>query len=196
MHTNPSARRHRCLLTVLLAVLVPASTACENQTAVIGEEKAMTFPLTSPAFKNDERIAKPYTGEGADMSPPLEWGDPPAGTKSFALICDDPDAPVGTWDHWVLWNLPGDRRQLPENVAKVDTLPDLGGARQGKNSWPKIGYNGPMPPKGHGTHHYNFVLYALDAPLDLKAGADKKVLLAAMKGHILGQAKLTGTYSR
>jgi hypothetical protein len=156
----------------------------------------MTFLLTSPAFKNDERIPKPYTGEGADTSPPLEWGDPPAATKSFALLCDDPDAPAGTWDHWVLWNLPGEQRKLPENVAKVDTLPDLGGARQGKNSWPKIGYNGPMPPKGHGTHHYNFVLYALDAPLALKAGADKKALLAAMKGRILGQARLTGTYSR
>ena len=196
MRTNPSARSRRFLLAAVLPVLVLASTACENQTAVTGEEKTMTFLLTSPAFKNDERIPKPYTGEGADTSPPLDWGDPPAATKSFALICDDPDAPAGTWDHWVLWNLPGEQRQLPENVAKVDTPPDLGGARQGKNSWPKIGYNGPMPPKGHGTHHYNFVLYALDAPLDLKAGADKKALLAAMKGRILGQARLTGTYSR
>jgi len=196
MRANPMAWSPRVLLAAVLSVLVPASAACESRTAVTGEEKAMTFPLTSPAFKNTERIPAPYTGEGADMSPPLEWGDPPDATKSFALICDDPDAPVGTWDHWVLWNLPGEQRQLPENVAKVDTLPDLGGARQGKNSWPKIGYNGPMPPKGHGTHHYNFVLYALDAPLDLKAGADKKALLAAMKGHVLGQARLTGTYSR
>jgi Raf kinase inhibitor-like YbhB/YbcL family protein len=196
MRTNPMAWSPRVLLAAAFSVLVLASAACESRTAVTGEEKAMTFPLTSPAFKNTERIPVPYTGEGADMSPPLEWGDPPAATKSFALICDDPDAPVGTWDHWVLWNLPGEQRKLPENVAKVDTLPDLGGARQGKNSWPKIGYNGPMPPKGHGTHHYNFVLYALDAPLDLKAGADKKALLAAMKGHVLGQARLTGTYSR
>ena len=196
MPANPSAGSRRFLLAAVLSVLVLASTACENQTAVTGEEKTMTFLLTSPAFKNDERIPKPYTGEGADTSPPLEWGHPPAATKSFALLCDDPDAPAGTWDHWVLWNLPGEQRKLPENVAKVDTLPDLGGARQGKNSWPKIGYNGPMPPKGHGTHHYNFVLYALDAPLDLKAGADKKALLAAMKGHVLGQARLTGTYSR
>ena len=156
----------------------------------------MAFALTSPAFKPDDRIPAKYTGEGADVSPPLEWSDPPAGAKSFALICDDPDAPMGTWDHWLLWNLAGDLRKLPENVAKTETVAALGGARQGKNSWPKIGYNGPMPPKGHGTHHYHFDLYALDTALDLKTGADKKALLAAMKGHILGKATLMGTYSR
>jgi len=156
----------------------------------------MAFALTSPAFKPDDRIPAKYTGEGADVSPPLEWSDPPAGAKSFALICDDPDAPMGTWDHWLLWNLAGDLRKLPENVAKTETVAALGGARQGKNSWPKIGYNGPMPPKGHGTHHYHFALYALDTALDLKTGADKKALLAAMKGHILGKATLMGTYSR
>ena len=156
----------------------------------------MAFALTSPAFKPDDRIPAKYTGEGADVSPPLEWSDPPEGAKSFALICDDPDAPMGTWDHWLLWNLAGDLRKLPENVAKTETVAALGGARQGKNSWPKIGYNGPMPPKGHGTHHYHFDLYALDTALDLKTGADKKTLLAAMKGHILGKATLMGTYSR
>jgi len=156
----------------------------------------MAFALTSPAFKPDDRIPAKYTGEGADVSPPLEWSDPPEGAKSFALICDDPDAPMGTWDHWLLWNLAGDLRKLPENVAKTETVAALGGARQGKNSWPKIGYNGPMPPKGHGTHHYHFDLYALDTALDLKTGADKKALLAAMKGHILGKATLMGTYSR
>ena len=156
----------------------------------------MAFALTSPAFKPDDRIPAKYTGEGADVSPPLEWSDPPEGAKSFALICDDPDAPMGTWDHWLLWNLAGDLRKLPENVAKTETVAALGGARQGKNSWPKIGYNGPMPPKGHGTHHYHFDLYAIDTALDLKTGADKKALLAAMKGHILGKATLMGTYSR
>lgn len=155
----------------------------------------MTFLMTSTAFKNNERMPAKYTGEGANVSPPLEWGDPPAGTQSFALIGDDPDAPRGTWDHWLIWNLPGTLRKLPEGIAKSQALPDLGGARQGNNSWPKIGYDGPMPPPGK-VHHYNFVLYALDAPLDLKAGADKKALLAAMKGHIVGEAKLTGIYSR
>ena len=156
----------------------------------------MPFTLTSPAFKPNGRIPVKYTGEGADVSPPLEWSDPPAGAKSFALICDDPDAPAGTWVHWVIWNLPATLKAIPENVEKIERPSDLGGACQGYNSWPRLGYNGPMPPRGHGTHHYNYTLYALNAMLDLKAGADPKALLAAMKGHILGQATLTGTYSR
>jgi hypothetical protein len=156
----------------------------------------MTFTLKSSAIENNARMPQKYTGEGADVSPPLEWSEPPAAAKSFALVCDDPDAPRGTWDHWVLWNLPATARSLPENVARSKTLPDLGGAAQGSNSWPKIGYNGPMPPPGHGTHHYHFVLYALDGALDLAPGATKKNLLAAMKGHVLGQGKLTATYSR
>jgi Raf kinase inhibitor-like YbhB/YbcL family protein len=182
---------------LLAAVLASALTAlaCEESEAT-KEESVMTFALTSAAFKNNDRIPVKYTGEGADVSPPLEWGDPPANTKAFALICDDPDAPVGTWDHWVMWNIPAVSRQLPENVAKTDRPADPPGAVQGRNSWPKTGYNGPMPPKGHGTHHYNFALYALDAALDLKPGATKKELLMAMKGHVLGQAKITGTYSR
>ena len=178
-----------------MAAVASMPIACEDL-APETEGPGMTFSLTSTAFGNNDRIPMAYTGEGKDASPPLEWGEPPAGTKTFALVCDDPDAPVGTWDHWVLWNLPGNLRKLPDGVAKKETLPDLGGALQGKNSCPKIGYNGPMPPKGHGTHHYHFVLYALDTALDLAAGADKKALLGAMRGHILGQAKLTGTYSR
>jgi Raf kinase inhibitor-like YbhB/YbcL family protein len=161
-----------------------------------GEESSMPiFPLTSSAFKHNERIPDLYTGKGTDASPPLEWGDPPAGTKSFALICDDPDAPMGTWDHWLIWNLPADLRNLPEKVPTTATLTDPAGAFQGNNSWPTVGYKGPMPPPGK-VHHYNFVLYALDAPLTLAPKADKKALLAAMKGHILGEGRLTGTYSR
>jgi hypothetical protein len=187
----------QCFLLLVPAMAAVASlpAACEDLSPET-EGTGMTFALTSTAFGNNGRIPTQYTGEGKDLSPPLEWGEPPAGTKTFALVCDDPDAPVGTWDHWVLWNLPGNLRKLPEGVAKKETLPELGGALQGKNSWPKIGYNGPMPPKGHGTHHYNFVLYALDKTLDLPAGSDKKALLAAMKGRVLGQGKLTGVYSR
>jgi Raf kinase inhibitor-like YbhB/YbcL family protein len=155
----------------------------------------VAFKITSTAFKDGERMPVRHTGEGADVSPPLAWDEPPAGTKTFALICDDPDAPRGTWDHWVIWNLPGAARSLPENVSRNER-PGLDGAVQGKNSWPRVGYNGPMPPPGHGTHHYHFVLYALDASLDLPAGATKKELLAAMKGHILGEAKITALYSR
>ena len=156
----------------------------------------MPFSLSSPAFEHNTRVPKTYTGEGKDTSPPLEWSAPPPETRSFAIICEDPDAPRGTWDHWLIWNIPPDTRKLTEGVAKTDTVTLLEDACQGKNSWPQIGYNGPMPPPGHGTHHYNFVLYALDTVLDLKSGADKKALLAAMDKHILGKAKLTGTYSR
>jgi len=178
-----------------LACTLPACAPAGNEPPLT-EDTAMTFTLTSPAFKNGDRIPKEHTGESKDTSPPLEWSDPPAGTQSFALICDDPDAPVGTWDHWLIWNLPADCRQLPEGVPTTETVADLGGACQGNNSWPKIGYGGPMPPPGHGVHHYHFRLYALDTKLDLDAGADRKALMEAMKGHILGTAELTGLYSR
>jgi len=193
MRKDPSPPVRRLLVVAMLAAAWPI--ACDHG-ATGKEEQTMTFTLTSPAFKDQQRIPTQHTGEGADTSPPLAWSAPPAGTKALALLCEDPDAPVGTWDHWLVWNLPGDLRSLPEGVAKTAELPDLGGARQGSNSWPKIGYYGPMPPKGHGTHHYHFILYALDAPLDLKAGAKKPALAAAMKGRILGQARLVGTYSR
>jgi Raf kinase inhibitor-like YbhB/YbcL family protein len=179
----------------LMAIGCAVLSACQNQAVPAEEENVMTFSLTSPAMKDGDRVPTRFTEDGNDASPPLEWADPPAGTQSFALICDDPDAPVGTWDHWLIWNLPATLRKLPEGVAKTETVPELGDARQGKNSWPRMGYNGPAPPPGK-VHHYNFVLYALDAPLDLKAGANKKALLAAMKGHVLGQGKLTGLYSR
>jgi len=156
----------------------------------------MAFTLTSPAFESGGRIPKRYTGEGEDVSPPLEWSDPPEGTQALALVCDDPDAPVGTWDHWLIWNLPADTRELPEGVPTTATVDDLGGAAQGKNGWGKIGYGGPMPPPGHGDHHYHFRLYALEARLDLAPGAEKRTLVQAMDGHVLGQAELTGLYSR
>jgi hypothetical protein len=156
----------------------------------------MAMTLTSPAFRDGERVPKRYTGEGQDLSPPLEWSDPPEGAKALAVICDDPDAPRGTWDHWLLWNLPPTLRKLPEGAPARERLADLGGAVQGNNSWPKIGYGGPMPPPGHGTHHYHFVLYALDAGLDLAPGANKAALQKAMKGHVLAEARLVGTYSR
>ncbi len=160
------------------------------------EEPPMAFTLTSPAFEPNGRIPKPYSGEGQDASPPLAWSDPPAGTQALALVCDDPDAPVGTWDHWLIWNIPADTAALPEGVPTTETVADLGGAAQGKNGWGRIGYGGPMPPPGHGHHHYHFRLYALDARLNLAPGADKKALMQAMDGHILGQAELTGLYSR
>ena len=152
----------------------------------------MAFELTSAAFAAGESIPPKYTCDGQDISPSLEWSDPPAGTQSFALICDDPDAPVGTWIHWVLFNLPAGAHALPEAVPADADLAD--GGRHGKNSWRRLGYGGPCPPGG--THRYFCKLYALDTTLDLSAGASKKQVLRAMEGHILAQAELMGTYSR
>lgn len=161
----------------------------------------MQFQLLSDAFDHNTAIPRKYTGEGDDVSPALTWENPPAGTKTFALICDDPDAPTRKpWVHWVIYGIGANVAQLPEGVpAGKPTLKASIEAKQGKNSWDSgatVGYRGPMPPPGHGTHHYHFKLYALDTQLDLEAGASKEQLLAAMKGHVLGEAELIGTYQR
>jgi len=154
----------------------------------------MAFILTSAAFKDGAPIPAKYTCDGVDVSPPLAWSGAPAGTRSVALIADDPDAPGGTWVHWVLYNLPAEVSDLPENIAKVESL-DLGGARQGRNDFRRPGYGGPCPPPGP-AHRYFFKLYALDTRLELKAGAQKKDVEAALEGHALGSAQLMGTYAR
>ena len=156
------------------------------------EGPGVPFELTSTAFGPGEPIPQKYTCDGEDISPPLQWSDPPQGTQSLALITDDPDAPIGTWVHWVLFNLPAEARGLPEAVPSEAELPD--GGRHGKNGWGRLDYGGPCPPSG--THRYFFQLYALDTMLDLDAGAGKKQVLQAMEGHILVQAELMGVYSR
>lgn len=153
----------------------------------------MKFELSSTSFAAGASIAKRFTCDGQDDSPELHWSEAPAGTKSFALIADDPDAPVGTWVHWVLFNLPPETRALPESVPKTPSLPSK--ARQGKNDFGKIGYGGPCPPPGK-PHRYFFKLYALDAVLALEAGVTKADVESAMKGHILAQAELMGRYGR
>jgi Raf kinase inhibitor-like YbhB/YbcL family protein len=151
--------------------------------------------ITSSAFKQEEEIPKKYTCDDIDISPPLSWTDAPKETDSFALICDDPDAPVGTWVHWVIYNIPAETTQLPEAVQKTETL--ASGARQGRNDFRRVGYGGPCPPPGHGYHRYFFKLYALDSTLDLKAGkATKMDVLKAMDGHVLTESKLMGKYKR
>jgi Raf kinase inhibitor-like YbhB/YbcL family protein len=155
-------------------------------------EQTMAFQLTSSVFAEGQPIPSLYTCDGEDISPPLAWSEPPIGVSSFALIVDDPDAPSGTWVHWVLFDVPSDVRRLPEAVAPEAELAD--GSRQGDNSWHKLGYGGPCPPTG--THRYFFQLYALDSTLALEATATKQQLLDAMGGHILGQARLMGTYTR
>lgn len=153
----------------------------------------MSIELTSTAFQPGATIPKQYTGDGADQSPPLHWSEPPQGTKSLALICDDPDAPRGTWVHWVLFNLPAQTRELEKGVPTKQTLDS--GAKQGKNDFDQIGYGGPAPPKGK-PHRYFFKLYALDTVLDLPPGATKAQLVEAMKGHILAEGQLMGKYGR
>lgn len=164
-------------------------------------DTAMQFTLTSTAFRAGAAIPRKYTGEGADVSPPLLWTDPPNGTQQFGLVCDDPDAPSAEpWVHWVIYGIAADVRALPEGIAAGKPQLDKPiAARQGKNSWDSgvtIGYRGPMPPPGHGTHHYHFKLYALDRKLDLAPSATKSQLAAAMKGHVLAEAELIGTYQR
>src|SRR6266702_2616383 len=154
----------------------------------------MAFTLASAAFREGAVIPAKYTCDGVDVSPALTWSGAPAGTRSFALIADDPDAPAGTWVHWVLYNLPADVSELPENIAKAESLVPAG-ARQGGNAFRRSRYGGRCPPPGP-AHRYLFKLYALAAPLTLKAGAQKRDVEAAMEGHVLATAQLMGTYGR
>ncbi len=152
---------------------------------------AAKMTLTSSAFKEGGMIPKKYTCDGPDVSPPLNWENVPAQAKSLAMIVDDPDAPMGTWVHWVIFNMPSGITGLPENVPPKDSLPD--GSLQGKNDFRNYGYGGPCPPGG--THRYFFKLYALDSVLRLKAGCSKSDLLKAMQGHVIGEGELMGRYS-
>ncbi len=154
---------------------------------------AMAFGLSSNAFQPGATIPRKHTCDGPDVSPALAWTDAPPGTQSLALIMDDPDAPVGTWVHWVLYDLPPSARDLPESVPKQEELSS--GARQGRNDFRRIGYGGPCPPPGP-AHRYFFKLYALNAKLGLKAGATKAEVERAMQGHVLAQAELMGRYQR
>jgi Raf kinase inhibitor-like YbhB/YbcL family protein len=148
--------------------------------------------IKSSVFEEGGDIPQKYSCDGEDISPPLSWSGAPETTKSFALISDDPDAPMGTWVHWVIYNIPGSSSGLDEDVPADETLSD--GSMQGQNSWNRIGYGGPCPPGG--THRYYFKLYALDTELDLKPGASKKELERAMKGHVVAEEQIMGRFSR
>ncbi len=154
---------------------------------------AMALDIKSAAFSNGAAIPRQYTCEGRDISPELQWEGAPAGTLSFALICDDPDAPMGTWVHWVIYNIPAATQGLPEGVATVGSLKD--GSQQGFTDFQRTGYGGPCPPAGK-PHRYFFRLYALDSMLAIKGKVTKESLLSAMQGHILAEAGLMGTYKR
>ncbi len=160
----------------------------------------MSLSITCSAFTQGHPIPKKFTGEGTNVSPPLVWSEVPEGTKELALICDDPDAPTDEpWVHWVIYKIPADAKGLPEGILRKSKPKEPHGVLQGKNSWPagdNIGYRGPMPPPGHGVHHYYFKLYALDVALEEQAGWDKKTLLEKIDDHILAEGALIGTYER
>jgi len=151
------------------------------------------FILTSPAFQAGAEIPRKYTCDGEDVSPPLRWENAPGGTKAFATIADDPDAPGGTWVHWVIYDLPAETKELTEGLPKTEVI--AGGAKQGINDFRKVGYGGPCPPTA-AAHRYYFKLYALDAATGLKPRATKEQVLEAIKGHVIGEAELIGRYKR
>jgi len=153
----------------------------------------MSFTLTSKAFSAGGEVPKRNSCDGEDLSPQLSWSPSPSGSKSLALIADDPDAPVGTFTHWVLYNLAPTTSELPEGVSKSEPAP--GGGSQGRNDFGRIGYGGPCPPPGK-PHRYYFRLFALDAVLSLKAGASRAQLEKAMQGHILDQGEIMARYRR
>lgn len=159
----------------------------ENEMATATEIK-----LSSTAFKDGQMMHAMYTCDGQNVSPPLKWEHSPQNTQSFALIMDDPDAPMGTYVHWVMWNIPADTNELQEDVLPRQELAN--GAKQGFNSSKKVGYTGPCPPSG--THRYYFKLYALDTMLKLESDTTKQKLLSAMEGHILAESQLMGRYQR
>ncbi len=195
------------ILALLTAVsLLFLATACQDrpstpaspdapasaQEATMNSQTDRDFRLSSPAFEPGQTIPVKYTCDGMDISPPLVWAGPPSDTASFALIMDDPDAPAGIWVHWVIFDMPADARELPEGVPPDPVLED--GSVQGTNSWGRVGYGGPCPPRG--THRYFFKLYALDTALGLEPSATKADVLAAMEGHVLDQTELMGVYQR
>jgi hypothetical protein len=174
-------RRADC---VKLAVVIPNAS----------EEIAVALRLSSPAFAEGERIPALYSGEGEDLSPPLQWDGVPLGTRSFVLICNDPDAPVGTWYHWAIFDLPAATLELE---AGFPTDGRVGDVRQAVTDFQRTGYGGPCPPRGHGVHRYRFRLMALDVEhLAVAASPDCRDVEAAAVPHILAERVLTGTYSR
>jgi len=152
----------------------------------------VALQIKSTVFEQGEIIPKKYSCDGENVSPPLNWSDIPKGTKSFALILDDPDAPAKIWVHWIIYNIPADQRSLDEYIPDGERLAN--GALHGTNDYQKFGYRGPCPPGG--THRYSFKIYALDSMLNILPGLSKQKLLSAMKGHVIEQGKLIGRYAR
>jgi Raf kinase inhibitor-like YbhB/YbcL family protein len=193
------------LLVLLLAACIPAGAATAPPEAIVpspasapseipSTEATMSLELTSDAFISGQSIPAKYACTGRNISPALTWNEPPSGTQSFALIVDDPDTPMGTWVHWVLFNIPATSRSLQEDLPVTGKNVDPNAIYVGKNSSGNIGYYGPCPPSG--THRYFFKLYALDTVISLLPGATKEQLLKEIEGHTLAQGELMGTFSK
>src|SRR5664280_193984 len=182
-------KKNICSIIILTFVML---FWCLQHDAFSAKKGGGKMQITSSAFTEGNMIPAKYTCDGQDISPPLEWKDIPADTKSFSLISDDPDTSMGTWVHWVAFNIPSGIAKLDENVKPEKEFKNS--MMQGNNDWPKIGYGGPCPPSG--THRYYFKLYALDTILPLKPRASKSQLLNAMRGHVLAEAQLMGKYKR
>lgn len=180
-----------------IALFIPILQLDNDDPRIFSAGKAQAaqkqLTVTSNAFTANSKIPVQYTGDGKDLSPPLTWSEPPSETRSFALTVEDPDAPRGTWFHWIAFDIPPSARRLKEGVLKQNEVP--GGIKQGTNDFKKLGYNGPAPPKG-AAHHYHFKIFALDKRLALNPGIDKTELYGAMKGHILATGELVGIYQR
>jgi len=175
-----------CLVKFILPVVLIAG-------GCVFMDSSFAIEIKSSAFRDGEYIPVRYTGLGEDVSPPLSWSGAPEGTQSYCLIVDDPDAPMGTWDHWILYDIPKSKSSLEEGIPKEATLQD--GSKQGVNDFRDIGYDGPAPPPGK-PHRYIFTLYALDAELGLEPGLNKESVLKSIKGHTIGKGKLTGLFKR
>lgn len=180
------ARYLLCTISIFIFLI-----GCSNNSGNDSRSKGV-ISLESSVFGENENIPSRFTCDGRDISPPLLWSNLPNGTKSIAIITDDPDAPVGTWVHWIIYNMPTTSNKLDENVTRDLQLEN--GALQGRNDFGKIGYNGPCPPQG--THRYYYKIYALDSMLNLVPGVNKEKLENAMKGHILAKGQLVGKYGR
>jgi Raf kinase inhibitor-like YbhB/YbcL family protein len=190
-----SVRRHDRGGTIRAAVIACSlllSGCGRGDPPGLDDPNSLSIRLTSPAFADGAAIPKVYTCDGKDVAPPLGWTNVPASAKSLALLCDDPDAPLGTWTHWLVPYLSPEVKELPESPTAEQLT--LAKARQGKNDFGKAGYGGPCPPMG--THHYVFRLFALDTELPADAGVSRKALLQAIQGHVLAEGKLIGTYGR
>ena len=181
----------RLVSALMFAISAVGVVQCAPAAAAKGDT-TMEIKVTSPAFKDGEFIPKKFTCDGDNMSPAIDWSGIPASAKYIALICDDPDAPRGTWVHWVIFNIPVAAKGLAENFPHKSTLPD--GSRQGINDSHEIGYDGPCPPGG--VHRYYFKVYALDKAVNLESGATKTQLLRAMEGHVVAEGVLMGRYKR